>query len=290
MRLPVTSERPAGGIPRLRIRQLTYRKTNLRSDVRALTAISFCMKLTFIQKRHCPLHPRMAAGVSPRPCRTSDPSKFGLKPRLVARVGFVKALRAAHRWFDELLSDPHQEHRVARRPREQERALDPDDAVPRFSLSRPGGSPNGGRLPRGFNARRLTDLPMLWSKQWRTIGLREPISGAGRTRLICGLSTRCKPFPCARLGAREALPPAFPSHVRETEFCRQRLLGEFRRRTRANSRNTGSQTRAFLPDRRELRAFLPTRKPYRFARTGWWAMQGSNLRPLPCEGSALPLS
>ena len=22
----------------------------------------------------------------------------------------------------------------------------------------------------------------------------------------------------------------------------------------------------------------------------WWAVQGSNLRPLPCEGSALPLS
>jgi hypothetical protein len=22
----------------------------------------------------------------------------------------------------------------------------------------------------------------------------------------------------------------------------------------------------------------------------WWAAQGSNLRPLPCEGSALPLS
>ena len=22
----------------------------------------------------------------------------------------------------------------------------------------------------------------------------------------------------------------------------------------------------------------------------WWAMQGLNLRPLPCEGSALPLS
>jgi hypothetical protein len=27
-----------------------------------------------------------------------------------------------------------------------------------------------------------------------------------------------------------------------------------------------------------------------FHTTGWWAMQGSNLRPLPCEGSALPLS
>jgi len=25
-------------------------------------------------------------------------------------------------------------------------------------------------------------------------------------------------------------------------------------------------------------------------RAGWWAMQGLNLRPLPCEGSALPLS
>ena len=24
--------------------------------------------------------------------------------------------------------------------------------------------------------------------------------------------------------------------------------------------------------------------------SAWWAMQGSNLRPLPCEGSALPLS
>lgn len=25
-------------------------------------------------------------------------------------------------------------------------------------------------------------------------------------------------------------------------------------------------------------------------KNGWWAMQGLNLRPLPCEGSALPLS
>ena len=24
--------------------------------------------------------------------------------------------------------------------------------------------------------------------------------------------------------------------------------------------------------------------------TTWWAVQGSNLRPLPCEGNALPLS
>ncbi len=32
-----------------------------------------------------------------------------------------------------------------------------------------------GRLPRGFCVKRLTDLPMLWSEQWRGIGLQEPV-------------------------------------------------------------------------------------------------------------------
>ena len=32
-----------------------------------------------------------------------------------------------------------------------------------------------GRLPRGFSVKRLTDLPALWSEQWRAVGLREPI-------------------------------------------------------------------------------------------------------------------
>src|SRR5215510_15261441 len=32
------------------------------------------------------------------------------------------------------------------------------------------------------------------------------------------------------------------------------------------------------------------RKPQRNPRTAKWAQQGLNLRPLPCEGSALPLS
>ena len=31
-----------------------------------------------------------------------------------------------------------------------------------------------GRLPRGFCFKRLTDLPMLWSEQWGTIGLQAP--------------------------------------------------------------------------------------------------------------------
>ena len=32
-----------------------------------------------------------------------------------------------------------------------------------------------GRLPRGFCVKRLTDLPMLWSEQWRAVGLQQPI-------------------------------------------------------------------------------------------------------------------
>ena len=32
-----------------------------------------------------------------------------------------------------------------------------------------------GRLPRGFSVKRLTTLPVLWSEQWRAVGLREPI-------------------------------------------------------------------------------------------------------------------
>ena len=30
-------------------------------------------------------------------------------------------------------------------------------------------------MPRGFSIKRLTDLPMLWSEQWRALGLQAPI-------------------------------------------------------------------------------------------------------------------
>ena len=33
-----------------------------------------------------------------------------------------------------------------------------------------------GRLPRGFGAKRLLDLPMVWSHQWTALGLKEPAS------------------------------------------------------------------------------------------------------------------
>jgi site-specific DNA recombinase len=31
-----------------------------------------------------------------------------------------------------------------------------------------------GRLPRGFGLKRLVGLPMVWSEQWRTLGLQAP--------------------------------------------------------------------------------------------------------------------
>jgi site-specific DNA recombinase len=31
-----------------------------------------------------------------------------------------------------------------------------------------------GRLPRGFGARRLMDLPIEWSNQWSALGLKAP--------------------------------------------------------------------------------------------------------------------
>jgi len=31
-----------------------------------------------------------------------------------------------------------------------------------------------GRLPRGFGLKRLVDLPMAWSDQWRALGLAAP--------------------------------------------------------------------------------------------------------------------
>ena len=47
--------------------------------------------------------------------------------------------------------------------------------------------------------------------------------------------------------------------------------------------------------RLHVRACLRTRpgrlaSPWMAAAWRWWAVQGSNLRPLPCEGNALPLS
>ena len=87
---------------------------------------------------------------------------------------FHQALRDAHRWLDELVVDPTQAiESLAIREGKSERSI-------RMTLSLAFISPvlaeaaMGGRLPRGFCIKRLTDLPMLWSEQWRAIGLQAP--------------------------------------------------------------------------------------------------------------------
>ena len=94
--------------------------------------------------------------------------------RTKARDGFIKALRDAHRWLDELLVDPTETiELLAVREGKSERSI-------RMTLSLAFISPvlaeaaMEGRLPRGFCIKRLTDLPMLWSEQWRAIGLQAP--------------------------------------------------------------------------------------------------------------------
>ena len=98
--------------------------------------------------------------------------------RTKARDGFVKAFAAAHRWLDELLSDPSQSvNSLALREGKSARSI-------RMTLSLAFLSPVlaeaaiDGRLPRGFTIRRLTDLPMLWSEQWSVLGLQQPAQAA----------------------------------------------------------------------------------------------------------------
>jgi site-specific DNA recombinase len=95
--------------------------------------------------------------------------------RTKARDSFIGALRDARRWLDELLIDPAQTiESLAMREHKSERSI-------RMTVSLAFVSPvlakaaMEGRLPRGFSVKRLTDLPMLWSEQWRAVGLREPI-------------------------------------------------------------------------------------------------------------------
>jgi site-specific DNA recombinase len=91
-----------------------------------------------------------------------------------ARAILIEALRNAHRWLDELLSDPRLSlESLASRENRTVRSI-------RMTLSLAFLAPEivkaavEGRLPRGFGLKRLVDLPMAWPDQWRTIGLQAP--------------------------------------------------------------------------------------------------------------------
>jgi len=94
--------------------------------------------------------------------------------RARAREVFAGAIVDAHRWLDELLSDPTASiAALADRERKSERSI-------RMTLSLAFLAPNvvkaaiDGKLPRGFNTTRLVDLPMLWPEQWLALDLERP--------------------------------------------------------------------------------------------------------------------
>jgi site-specific DNA recombinase len=94
-----------------------------------------------------------------------------------ARLVLLKALRKAHRWLDEFLTEPNQTiDSIAVRESKSERSI-------RMTLTLAFLSPDlvkaaiEGRLPRGFGLTRLIDLPTAWLDQWAALGLKAP----GRT-------------------------------------------------------------------------------------------------------------
>jgi DNA invertase Pin-like site-specific DNA recombinase len=94
--------------------------------------------------------------------------------RANARAIVIEALRSAHRWLDQLLSDPrHTLETLALREGKTERSI-------RMILSLAFLAPDivkaavEGRQPRGYGLKRLVDLPMVWPDQWRALALKAP--------------------------------------------------------------------------------------------------------------------
>jgi hypothetical protein len=107
--------------------------------------------------------------------RTGEPSRA---MRANARAHFKVAMGEARRWLDELIANPDQtieaiaarEHRSTRSIRLTLSLAFLGAELVKAALE--------GRLPRGLNVRRMTELPMLWPDQWRALGLRPPAASA----------------------------------------------------------------------------------------------------------------
>jgi len=120
-------------------------------------------------------------GTPPSPYRRREIIQGEVEPpcamppmRTKARAILIEALRDAHRWLHELVTNSNQTtDALAAREGKTERSI-------RMTLSLAFLSPAlaqaaiDGRLPRGFGVKRLIDLPVGWSDQWSTLGLKAP--------------------------------------------------------------------------------------------------------------------
>ena len=104
----------------------------------------------------------------------NDAKIYGRPMPANALAILIEALRDAHRWLDELLSNPCLTlESIASREDKSARSI-------RMTLSLGFLAPDlvkaavEGRLPRGFGLKRLVELPMAWPDQWRALGLHAP--------------------------------------------------------------------------------------------------------------------
>jgi site-specific DNA recombinase len=104
----------------------------------------------------------------------NDAKTYARPMRANARAILIEALGDAHRWLDELLSEPRLTlESIASREGKTDRSI-------RMTLSLAFLAPEivkaavEGRLPRGFGLKRLVDLPMAWPDQWCALGLQTP--------------------------------------------------------------------------------------------------------------------
>jgi site-specific DNA recombinase len=94
--------------------------------------------------------------------------------RANARAILIEALRDAHRWLDELLSNSRLTlESLASREDKTVRSIQMTVSLA-FLAPEIVKAAVEGRLPRGFGLKRLVDLPMAWPDQWRTLGLQAP--------------------------------------------------------------------------------------------------------------------
>jgi site-specific DNA recombinase len=105
----------------------------------------------------------------------ADGRVSGRPMRANARAILLQALGDAHRWLEELLSNPRQTlESLALQEGKSDRSI-------RMTLSLAFLAPGivkaavEERLPRGYGLKRLVDLPMAWPDQWRALGLEAPV-------------------------------------------------------------------------------------------------------------------
>ena len=154
--------------------------------------------------------------------------------RTKARDSFIRALRDARRWLHELLIDPAQTiESLAMREHKSERSIRMTVSLA-FVFPRSGASGTGGSPSTRVQRQAADRPPNAMVRAMARSGAARADSGSGRTRLIHAVFDSLLTLCWVSAVSIQALPrPAW-----ETEFCAQRLAGEFRRRARENSRNS----------------------------------------------------